>query len=45
VRFLASLERAVVALILWDELSEESRMAMLGPWTDLVYQVVGEEPG
>jgi hypothetical protein len=45
VRFLASLERAVVAMILWDELSEESRMAMLGPWTDLVYQVVEKEPG
>ena len=45
VRLLSSMERAVVALILWDELSEESRMQMLGPWADLVYQVVPEDPG
>ena len=44
VRLLSSMERAVVALILWDELSEESRAQMLGPWADVVYQVVPEEP-
>jgi hypothetical protein len=44
-RLLASVERAVVALILRDGLSEQSRMAMLGPWADLVYEVVPEEPG
>jgi hypothetical protein len=32
VRFLASVERAVVGLILWDELDEEDRAALIGPW-------------
>jgi hypothetical protein len=32
VRFLGSVERAVVALILWDELDDEDRVALLGPW-------------
>lgn len=32
VRFVASLERAVVALILWDELGPDDRLALLGPW-------------
>ena len=45
VRLLASVERAVVGLILWDELSDESLAQMLGPWADLVYQAVGEDPG
>ena len=32
VRFLATTERAVVGLILWDELEEDERAALLGPW-------------
>jgi hypothetical protein len=32
VRFLGSVERAVVALILWDELEDDDRIALLGPW-------------
>jgi hypothetical protein len=36
VRFLATVERAVVALILWDELDEDDQAALLGPWGALV---------
>ncbi|MBI3745264.1 MAG: hypothetical protein HY264_01820 [Chloroflexi bacterium] len=36
VRFAASLERAVVALILWDELEPPVRLALLGPWETMV---------
>ena len=36
VRFLASLERAVVAVILWDELSASDRDALLGPWANVL---------
>ena len=44
VRFLASVERAVVALILWDELSEGSRVALLGLWGGVADRIVsGEE--
>jgi hypothetical protein len=32
VRFLASVERAVVAIVLWDELAEDDRDALAGPW-------------
>jgi hypothetical protein len=32
VRFLATIERAVVGLILWDELEDDDRAALLGPW-------------
>jgi hypothetical protein len=32
VRFLGSVERAVVGLILWDELADADRVALLGPW-------------
>jgi hypothetical protein len=32
VRFLATVERAVVALILWDELDEDDQAALVGPW-------------
>ena len=32
VRFLATIERAVVGLILWDELGDGDRAALLGPW-------------
>ncbi|HJW23113.1 MAG TPA: hypothetical protein VJ506_11850 [Candidatus Limnocylindrales bacterium] len=36
VRFLASLERAVVAVVLWDELSASDRDALLGPWANVL---------
>ena len=42
VRFLASVERAVVALILWDELSEDDRQALAGPWATRLEAVVGQ---
>lgn len=32
VRFLASVERAVVALILWEDLDEADRAALIGLW-------------
>jgi hypothetical protein len=32
VRFLGSVERAVVGLILWDELEDDDRVALLGAW-------------
>ncbi len=32
VRFLATVERAVVGLILWDELDADDRAALVGPW-------------
>ena len=40
VRFLNSVERVVVALILWDALKEGDRVAMLGPWGSLVAPLV-----
>lgn len=36
VRFLASLERVVVGLILWNELDEEHLGASLGPWAETI---------
>ena len=44
VRFLASVERAVVALVLWDELSESSRVALLGLWAGIAERVVAQGP-
>jgi hypothetical protein len=41
VRFAASLERAVVALILWDELAPEARDALLGPWSEMAAAAAG----
>lgn len=35
VLFLASIERAVVGLILWDELDEVDREVLLGPWSTI----------
>ena len=32
VRFLASVERAIVGLILWDELEPDDLAALIGPW-------------
>jgi hypothetical protein len=39
-RFLESVERVVVALILWDELDEGDREVLVGPWATLVEPVV-----
>lgn len=36
VRFLATVERAVVGLILWDELGDDDRAALIGPWAAVV---------
>lgn len=36
VRLLSTLERAVVALILWDELEPDDRDILVGPWDRLV---------
>ena len=33
VKFLTTVERAVVGLILWDELDPDDRAALLGPWS------------
>jgi hypothetical protein len=41
VRFLASVERAVVGLILWDELDPSDRVVLIGPWEGFV-QDAGE---
>jgi hypothetical protein len=43
VRFLGSAERAVVALILWDELEDEDRVALLGPWGPSVIPMIEAE--
>ena len=40
VRFAASLERVVVALILWDELQADDRLVLLGPWQVMVERAV-----
>jgi hypothetical protein len=39
VRFLQTVERATVGLILWDELDEDDRAALIGPWSAFI-----EEP-
>ncbi len=36
VHFLASIERAVVGLILWNELDEVDREVLLGPWSTML---------
>ena len=33
VKFLTTVERAVVGLILWDDLDADERAALLGPWS------------
>jgi hypothetical protein len=43
-RFLRSVERAVVGLILWDELSEGNRVALLGLWGGIADPIVAGEP-
>ncbi|MBI2763647.1 MAG: hypothetical protein HYX54_07870 [Chloroflexi bacterium] len=41
VRFLASLELAVVTVILWDEIEPEERAQFLGPWEEMAEQASG----
>ena len=38
VRFLASLELAVVTVILWDEIEPNERSQLLGPWEEMAAQ-------
>jgi hypothetical protein len=40
VRFLASVERAVVGLILWNELDEDDLAALIGPWGAFIEEPV-----
>jgi hypothetical protein len=42
VRFASSVERAVVGLVLWDELDDDDRMALLGPWAATVVPLAEE---
>jgi hypothetical protein len=43
VRFATSVERAVVALVLWDELDDADRVALLGPWGLTLIPLVEED--
>lgn len=38
-----SLERAVVAVIVWDDLRDEEREALLGPWARVVERALGPD--
>ena len=40
VRFAKSVEAAVVALILWDDLTDVDRVALLGPWGGLMIPLI-----
>jgi hypothetical protein len=40
VRFAQSVERAVVALALWDDLADEDRVTLLGPWGAIVIPLI-----
>jgi len=40
VRFAQSVERAVVALALWDDLADEDRVTLLGPWGAMVIPLI-----
>ena len=42
-RFLASVERVVVALALWDDLDADDQGALLGPWADVVDPLLDED--
>jgi len=44
VRFLASLELAVVTVILWDEIDPEERESFLGPWVEMANRAVEGRP-
>jgi hypothetical protein len=35
-RLLASIERAVAAVILWDQLTDDERASLAGPWSVVV---------
>jgi hypothetical protein len=41
VRFLVSLERTVAAVIVWDQLTDDEREAVAGPWARLVDRALG----
>ena len=41
-RLRQSLERAVVGVILWDELDDLEREALLGPWAGLAARAIAE---
>lgn len=43
VRFVGSVERAVAGLILWDELADADRVALLGPWGFSVIPLIEAE--
>jgi hypothetical protein len=43
VRFLGSVERAVAGLMLWDELDDADRVALLGPWGFSVIPLIEAE--
>ncbi len=40
-RFLASLELAVVVVLLWDEVDPDERDELLGPWSQMATRAVG----
>ena len=40
VKFLASLELAVVAVVLWDEIELDERSDLLGPWEEMATRAV-----
>ncbi len=42
VRLVASLERAIVALVLWDELDADDLGALLGPWAEVTERAIRE---
>lgn len=40
-RFLASLELAVVVVLLWDEIEPDEREDLLGPWAEMATRAIG----
>jgi hypothetical protein len=40
VRFILALQRTVAAVIVWDQLTEEEREAVAGPWATVVDQAI-----
>jgi len=45
VRFQQALERAVVATIVWDEITDEERDLLAGPWTALLRNALDADGG
>jgi hypothetical protein len=41
IRVFQALERAVVAVVLWDHLDDETRAVLAGPWAELVDAAMG----